>query len=223
MTTVAEKAKGAAEGAVTTGKELLDAGKKAVDAAKKGDMSTVTQITDGIREITRENGEKIREFTGAEAFKKILEPISKDGIMGIFAALANLFKFFTGGMKFSETLSSVGAAVSGAVGAVSGKPPEVTPPEKTPAEKVEANTESVMGNIKDKVIEDLRTNWGFDLNDKKKSAGFKEVWDNHKEKLHAALIDSQAFFIPGKTHNPFDTALSLGLFAPTFLFDLVAK
>lgn len=80
----------------------------------------------------------MREYTGSAAFKKILEPISENGIAGIFAVLANLLKFLTNGFKFSDILDEGKKKAEGAVD--SGK-------EKLDALKTKA--ESTFGEIKD--------------------------------------------------------------------------
>lgn len=64
---------------------------------------------EGVKESMNAAGQKVLEYSGAKALEKVLEPMRTEGIMGIFAVLANIWKFLMGGMKWSEIVGEAGA------------------------------------------------------------------------------------------------------------------
>lgn len=90
----------------TQTKEVLASGEKALDAIKAGDMTELKKQAEGIKETVNASGQKVMEFSGMKALEKILEPIKTDGITGIFAVLANFWKFLTGGLKWTELIGN---------------------------------------------------------------------------------------------------------------------
>ena len=77
-----------------------------MDAIKAGDMTELKKQAEGIKETVNASGQKVMEFSGMKALEKILEPIKTDGITGIFAVLANFWKFLTGGLKWTELIGN---------------------------------------------------------------------------------------------------------------------
>lgn len=84
--------------------EVVAAGKKAAEALQSGNIDDAKKQLEGIKETVNSAGQKVMEYSGMKAFEKILEPLQTQGVVGIFAVIANFFKFLTGGLKWSEVV-----------------------------------------------------------------------------------------------------------------------
>jgi hypothetical protein len=92
-------------------KDVLAAGTKVADALKSGNIDDAKKQLAGIKETINAAGQKVIEYSGVKALEKVLEPLKTNGIMGIFGVLSNIWKFLTGGMKWSEVVEGASSGV----------------------------------------------------------------------------------------------------------------